>query len=163
MRKKPSKGQFVPKNPQKYLGKNIDNIIYRSSWELTMMLTLDQHPNVLAWMSEALPSNHVHNGLSGIPYLNPFTGKQTLYVPDFFVIYIDKSNKQHVEVMEIKPLDELPPVLSRFKGKVSKLKEARQIINAAKYQSAIKFCSQRNWYFRIVTEKDLFAWSSGAR
>jgi hypothetical protein len=32
------KGVFTPKNPKKYIGKNLDNIVYRSSWEHTAML-----------------------------------------------------------------------------------------------------------------------------
>lgn len=156
---RPSKGLFTPKNTQKYLGKNLNKITYKSSWELTCCLFFDNNPSVLGWMSESIPSNHVHEGISGIPYRNPFTGRWTIYVPDFFVIYVDKHRKQHAEVMEIKPLQEVPPAMSGVGVRVSKLTEAKQILNAAKYAAAIAFCSQRGWYFRVVTEKDLFAWA----
>lgn len=167
MSRKPSRGPFFPKNPQKYMGNVLDQkgdpaIIFRSSWELTMMNYLDAHPCVLGWMSEGFPTNHAHrvkgNGY-GISYLNPFTRRWTFYKPDFFVIYIDpKTNKKHQEVIEIKPFDEVPPALTGFRGKVNKLKEAKQILNAAKYEAAIKFCAERGWFFRIMTEKELFAW-----
>lgn len=153
----PDKGIFVPKNPRKYLGNNIDNIVYRSSWELTCCNTFDNSESILGWMSESLPSNHVHEGISGIPYRNPFTGKWTIYVPDFFVIYIDRNGKKHAEVMEIKPLAELPPVMSGMHHKANPLKEAKQVLNAAKYEAAFDFCAKRGWRFRVVTEKDLFA------
>lgn len=159
MPRKAATGQFTPKNPQKYLGGNIKNITYRSSWELTMMMHLDQHPNVKGWMSESLPSNHVHKGLSGIPYEHPFRVTQngrrmwTFYVPDFFVIYDDVNGRQHQDVIEVKPSDEVPG----YSGRVSKLKEGRQIINAAKYAAAAKYCKQYGFTFKICTEKDIFA------
>jgi hypothetical protein len=160
---KPDKGQFYPKNPTKYLGGNINEIIYRSSWEHTAMRFFDEHPNVIGWMSEALPSNHVKKGLSGIPYENPFTKRWSFYIPDFFVIYMDKHGKQHAEVIEVKPLDEVPPAISGFRGKVSRLKQGRQIINAAKYEAALKYCAKHGFFFRLCTEKDMFAFQRPTR
>ena len=40
-----AKGQFIPKNPQKYLGSNVNEITYRSSWELSMFLYLFGRPS----------------------------------------------------------------------------------------------------------------------
>jgi hypothetical protein len=48
--KRPLKGKFKPKNPQKYKG-NVTNIIYRSSWELRLMSYLDNHKNIISWGS----------------------------------------------------------------------------------------------------------------
>jgi hypothetical protein len=108
-------------------------------------------------MSESLPRNHARTGLSGIPYRNPFTGRWTFYVPDFFVIYIDKTGKQHAEVIEVKPLDEVPPMISGLRLRVSKIKEGRQIMNAAKYEAALLYCAKFGFKFRLCTEKDMFA------
>jgi len=119
------------------------------------MVFFDQHPSVLGWMSESLPTKTLHE--SGIAYLNPFTGRQTIYKPDFFVIYVDRDNKKHAEVIEIKPFDEVPPMISGYHAKtVTKLKEARQILNAAKFAAAAEHCIKRGWRFRVVTEKELF-------
>jgi TnsA endonuclease N terminal len=152
---KAHKGAFRPRNPQKYLGRNISQIVYRSSWELSAMLEFDSNVNVVAWMSESLPSKTVHSGIDGIPYRNPFTGKPAIYVPDFFVMYVDRNTTKHSEVIEIKPSDEI----LGFTGKVSNLKEARQILNAAKYIAAVDFCRKRGWVFRIITERELFNWT----
>lgn len=149
------KGIFVPKNPQKYIGTNVKNITYRSSWELSAMMVWDQNANVLFWMSESLPTKTRHE--SGVAYRNPFTGRQTIYLPDFFVIYIDKNGKKHAEVIEIKPSDEVPSMFGGPRGRLSQLKEARRIVNAAKFLAATKHCVERGWYFRIMTEKDMFA------
>ena len=45
------KGYFKPKNPAKYKG-NPTNIIYRSRWELKLMMHLDERSDVLSWGSE---------------------------------------------------------------------------------------------------------------
>lgn len=157
---KAAKGQYFLKNPEKYLGNNKNEITYRSSWELTMMNYLDAHPMVLGWMSESLPTNTVHKGISGIPYRNPVSGKWTIYVPDFFVIYIDKNNKQHAEVIEIKPLDDTPwyriNESNNTKANVSAKKQLVRAINAAKFKAAAEFCAARGWKFRIATENELF-------
>lgn len=156
---KAARGKFTPKNPGKYLGGNIADITYRSGWEHTMMNYFDIHPMVMGWMSESLPSNHYHKGLSGIPYRNPFTGRWTFYVPDFFVIYMDKAQKQRAEVIEVKPFEEVPQAISGYTGRISKLKESRRIINAAKFEAALLYCAKHGFTFRICTEKDMFAFS----
>jgi hypothetical protein len=66
-----AQGIFTPKNPQKYIGKHAPR--YRSGWEQVFMRFCDENDNVLRWASEAL----------AIPYKNPFTGKNTVYIPDF--------------------------------------------------------------------------------
>ncbi len=109
------------------------------------MSTFDNHPNIIAWASESLT----------IPYQNPLTGRHTVYIPDFFVQYIDKKGKQHVEVIEVKPLKEVPG----YKGKRKLTEKSRmaQALNLAKWQAAAEFCARRGWNFRVATENDLFS------
>ena len=45
------KGKYNPKNPHKYKG-DPTNIIYRSLWELKLMMYLDEHRDVVQWASE---------------------------------------------------------------------------------------------------------------
>ena len=47
------KGLFKPKNPSKYKG-NINEIVYRSSWEKKMMIYCDTTKSVVEWGSEEL-------------------------------------------------------------------------------------------------------------
>ncbi len=133
-------GEFVPKNPQKYVGKR--PITYRSSWEFSLMRCLDDHPAVLKWASESIT----------IPYENPFTKRWTMYVPDFLVVYVDKNGREHAELIEVKPAKEVPT----FDGKVTRHTKLTQMLNAAKWQAAVKFCAKNNMYFRVATERDLF-------
>ena len=135
-----SKGIFVPKNPSKVIGKG--SIKYRSSWEQVFMNFCDNNPNVVNWGSEVLR----------IPYYNPITKKNTIYVPDFIVSYVDRNGRPHTEVIEIKPLKEA--VMERARSPRDKVMLA---INMAKWQAAQAFCANNNLVFRLVTEQQLFA------
>ena len=89
-----AQGKFQLLHPEKYVGNKSPT--YRSSWEFSVMTMCDNNPSILQWASEAIHIN----------YKNPFTGKNTIYVPDFFMVYIDAKGKQHAEVIEVKPLKE---------------------------------------------------------
>lgn len=127
-------------NPEKYVGKKQPH--YRSSWEHTFMRFCDNNPAVLQWANEAIHIN----------YRNPFTNKNTIYVPDFFMVYVDAKGQQHAEIIEIKPTKE---TTLEAAGN-SKRAQAAAILNMAKWQAAGAYCKANNLKFRIVTERDLF-------
>lgn len=135
-----AKGKFVMKNPGKYVGKKVPT--YRSSWEWSFMNFCDTNPSIQKWASEAI----------SIPYRDPLTGRNTIYVPDFFIQYVDKKNIMHVELLEIKPASQ--QILERV-GK-SKVNQAQYIKNQAKWQAANAWCRQQGIKFRILNENDLF-------
>jgi TnsA endonuclease N terminal len=132
-------GQFQPRNPAKYVGKKTPT--YRSSWEQTVMTFFDNNPAILQWASEAIHIN----------YRNPFTGKNTIYVPDFFILYIDAAGKQHAEIIEVKPHKE-----TTLEAAKSTRDKAAAILNMAKWQAAKAYCAAQGLTFRVVTEFDLF-------
>lgn len=134
-----SSGIFKPKNPQKYVGKGA--IQYRSSWERVLMQVCDQHPNILQWASESIQ----------IPYLDPNTLKWRMYIPDFFIIYIDRDGKKHGDIIEIKPMSQTLEAAAK-----SKSDRAALIINTAKWRSAVTWCNQQGLVFRIMTENEIF-------
>ncbi len=82
-----AQGKFTVKNTDKYAG--LGSPRYRSSWEFAFMKFCDENPSVVKWASESIK----------IPYKNPFTGKYTVYVPDFFIVYVDKDNQKHAELV----------------------------------------------------------------
>jgi len=131
-------GIYEIKNPQKYVGKHRPK--YRSGWELKFMRILDDHPNIIAWASEA------HR----IPYRNPATGKNSNYVPDFFIVYEDKNKVRKAEMIEIKPAGQ---TLAHAK---SNMQKAAAIVNEAKWQAAKVFCDRQGVGFRVLTENELF-------
>src|SRR5210317_321014 len=135
-----AQGKFNPKFPEKYIGTKSPT--YRSSWEFAFMNFCDNHPAIAKWASEAIK----------IPYRNPLTGKQTIYVPDFFIAYADKGGKQRVELIEVKPSSQA----RREKLGRSKSNQAHYVVNQAKWEAARAWCKQKGIYFRIVTEEDIF-------
>jgi hypothetical protein len=134
-----SQGKYTIKNPQKYSGKSTPT--YRSSWEFAFMNFCDNHPAVIHWASES-----IH-----IPYKNPFTNKNTIYVPDFFVLYQDKNGKQHGELVEIKPSSEILETV----GKGAR-NQAMAVLNKFKWDAARAWCKANGLTFRIITENDMF-------
>jgi len=135
-----AQGRFDMKNPAKYVGKNPP--LARSSWEFIFMRMLDEHPGVINWASESIQ----------IPYRDPLTGKNTIYVPDFFVVYNDKNGQKHAEVVEVKPSNH---TLREAVGK-SQYNQQQYIKNMAKWEAASAWCRQQGIKFRIVNEGDIF-------
>ena len=135
-----AQGIYVPKNPEKYIGKNKPK--YRSGWEFTFMQFCDNNKNVLKWASEAI----------SIPYRSPLNGKIKNYIPDFFVVYQNKNGQQIAEVVEIKPKKQ-----SLIESKVASAKDRAVVaVNHAKWAAAMAYCKQANLTFRVITEDDLF-------
>ena len=135
-----AQGRFEMKNPEKYVGTKTP--LSRSSWEWVFMRMLDEHPGVQNWASESIQ----------IPYRDPLTGKSTIYVPDFFIVYIDKNKKKHAEVVEVKPANQ---TLRENVGK-SRYNQEKYIKNLAKWEAAAAWCKQKGIKFRVVNEGDIF-------
>jgi hypothetical protein len=135
-----AQGRFDMKNPDKYVGKKTP--LARSSWEFVFMRMLDENPGVLNWASESIQ----------IPYQDPLTGRYTIYVPDFFMVYADKNGKKHAEVIEVKPASQT------FREQVGKSKynQEQYIKNLAKWEAATAWCKQQGLVFRVVNENDIF-------
>jgi len=136
-----ARGKYVVKHPEKYVGTKTPT--YRSSWEWTFMNFCDNNKSVLKWASEAIQ----------IPYRDPLTGRQTVYVPDFFIQYSDKKNRIITELIEIKPASQT--ILERV-GK-NKYNQAQFVKNQAKWSAANAWCQQQGLKFRILNENDIFS------
>ena len=135
-----AQGIYEVKNPQKYVGKHKPK--YRSGWEFTFMNFCDNNKNVMYWASEAI----------AIPYRNPLTGKQSRYIPDFFVVYQNKFGRQIAEVVEIKPKKQ-----SLIESRAASARDRAVVaVNHAKWQAANAYCKQQGYTFRVITEDDLF-------
>ena len=135
-----AQGRFEMKNPSKYVGNKTP--LARSSWETVFMRMLDEHPGVQSWASESIQ----------IPYRDPLTGKYTIYVPDFFIVYQDRTGKKHAEVVEVKPKNQ---TMRENVGK-SRYNQEQYIKNMAKWEAASAWCKQKKLRFRIVSEDDIF-------
>lgn len=138
-------GRYTPTVPKKYKG-DVNNIIYRSSWELKFMKYCDANNNILEWGSEEL----------FIPYISPVDGKRHRYFPDFYIKVKDKTGKIKKYLVEIKPHYQVvgPKVQSRMTKKY--LNEVMTYaVNQAKWAAAKEFCQDHMWEFMILTEHEL--------
>lgn len=105
------------------------------------MQMFDTNPNITSWASESLK----------IPYQNPFTGKFTVYIPDFVVTYVDANGGQKAEIIEVKPSKET--FLEQAKSQRNK---AAVALNSFKWAAARAFASAHGMTFRILNENHIF-------
>ena len=134
------KGKFVPKNPSKYKGR-VNDIVYRSSYELKFMNWADRNQDVVSWSSEEIV----------IPYKSPLDNRIHRYFVDFFIETKDKKY-----IVEVKPyrFTQEPKIPKRkTKRFISEVKQYG--VNLAKWESAKQFANHKGWEFLIITEKEL--------
>lgn len=132
-------GEYSPINPDKYIGTY--PIRWRSTWELTICRMCDIHDSIYQWASESIK----------IPYYNPLTKRNTVYVPDFMVEFEDKNKKRRIEVWEIKPKKET--FLTEARSERDKVALA---INTIKWKAAQEWCNARGAVFRVINESSIF-------
>jgi len=133
-------GKYQLQNPEKYVGKKSPT--YRSSWELAFMRFCDTHGSVQKWASESI----------AIPYRCPITARQTVYIPDFFLQYLDKNSQIHTELIEVKPQNQ---TLREKVGK-SKHNQIEYARNVAKWRAAQTWCQAQGIKFRVINENEIF-------
>lgn len=137
-------GYYIPKNSVKYVG-DINQVIFRSSWEEGCMKFFDNNPNILRWSSEPI----------AIQYIKPTDGKIHRYFPDFWIEFKGKDGVVFQELLEIKPEKETKVSASRSqKGRL--IENMIYAVNVSKWSAATLWCQKHGIKFRIVTEKNLF-------
>lgn len=139
------KGLFHPKNPSKYKG-DTSNIVWRSTWELKFMNYLDGNKDVIQWSSEEFC----------IPYKSLIDGRMHRYFPDFWIKRNNHAGVAETLVVEIKPKSQTVPPTPKNKASKSYINEVVAWgTNSSKWKAAEEFCSNKNWKFAVLTEKDL--------
>ena len=142
------KGKYQPKNPQKYVG-NPSNIIYRSLWERKFMIYCDTNENILEWGSEELV----------IPYRSPVDGKIHRYFPDFYIKVKEPDGNIKKYLIEIKPHKQtIPPKKPQRQAKEYIYEAYEYAKNQSKWEAAKEYCKDRQWEFKVITEKELFGY-----
>lgn len=128
------------KNPDKYQG-DITKITYRSLWERSMMLWLDQCPAVTKWASET----------AAVAYYDPVQNKERTYFIDFWVQIGDKEL-----LIEVKPFRETEPPKSATRKTRKFITEcATYETNQAKWSAARQMADMYGLKFEVWTEKHL--------
>ena len=139
------KGKYYPSFPRKYKG-DPTNIIYRSLWERKFMVYCDKNDNILEWASEEI----------AIPYRSPVDNRVHRYFPDFYMKVKERGGKIKRYVIEVKPAKQTKPPVKPKRQTKGYIREAYEYAkNQAKWKMAREFCADRQWEFKLVTEKEL--------
>jgi len=107
----------------------------------------DTNNKILEWGSEEF----------AIPYRDPISGRRRRYFPDFYIKYIDASNKTRRMVVEVKPAKQCKePIANPPKKTKTWMNEVYTWgVNQAKWEAAEMWCQDHGMKFKIITEKDL--------
>ena len=139
------KGKYYPSYPRKYKG-DPTNIIYRSLWERKFMVYCDKNQNILEWASEEI----------AIPYRSPIDNRVHRYFPDFYMKVKEFNGKIKRYMIEVKPAKQTKPPAKPKRQTKGYIREAYEYAkNQAKWKMAREFCADRQWEFKVVTEKEL--------
>jgi len=139
------KGKYQPTFPRKYKG-DPTNIIFRSLWEKKFMNYCDKNKNVLEWNSEEIV----------IPYRSPVDNRIHRYFPDFYMKVRESNGIVKKYIVEIKPLKQCSPPQKPKRQTKGYLREAFEYAkNQSKWKRAREYCADRQWEFKVVTEKEL--------
>ena len=139
------KGKYYPSFPRKYKG-DPTNIIYRSLWERKFMVYCDKNQNILEWASEEI----------AIPYRSPIDNRVHRYFPDFYMKVKETNGRIKNYVIEVKPAKQTIPPKKPKRQTKGYIREAYEYAkNQAKWKMAKEFCADRQWEFKVVTEKEL--------
>jgi hypothetical protein len=146
MARKYHQGYFRPRHPHKYRG-DVNNIVYRSSWEKRFLEWCDVNPSVVAYHSEE----------TVVPYICKTDGLLHKYYVDIRIAIKDQNGKISQYLVEIKPHGQtIPP---KYPGKQTKryIEEVSTFVkNQSKWEAATRYATERNMKFIILTEKELF-------
>ena len=138
-------GKYSPKFPKKYKG-DPTNITFRSLWERKFMVYCDKNANVLEWASEEI----------AIPYVSPVDQRSHRYFPDFYMKVKETDGAIKKYVIEVKPLKQCSPPKKPKRQTKGYIREAFEYAkNQAKWKEAREWCADRQWEFKVVTEKEL--------
>ena len=139
------KGKYYPSFPRKYKG-DPTNIIYRSLWERKFMVYCDKNQNILEWASEEI----------AIPYRSPIDNRVHRYFPDFYMKVKETNGKIKNYVIEVKPAKQTKPPAKPKRQTKGYIREAYEYAsNQANWKMAKEYCADRQWEFKVVTEKEL--------
>lgn len=139
------KGRYRILNTKKYKG-NINDVIYRSSWELKFMRWCDTNSSVVEWGSET----------TVIPYRSPVDNKLHRYFVDFYIKVITKQGTTTRYLVEIKPEKfTKPPEIPKRQTRRFIEEVFQYGVNQAKWKSADEYCIDKGMKFLVLTEKDL--------
>lgn len=148
-----TQGVYKIQNPEKYVG-DINNIIYRSSWELKFCRYCDLNPNIIKWISEPFP----------IEFWNPVDKKTHKYHPDYYIKVKKNDGTEEGWIIEIKPssqyrLEKKPTLTGNLTEKKIRSYNHQMetwIVNRAKFDAAMRYAKANGYKFGAIDENFIF-------
>lgn len=139
-------GKFRPNNPHKVIG-DVNNMVYRSSWELVFCRWCDDTDAVVKWGVEELI----------IPYTSAVDGKKHRYFTDAIIV-VQTPTGLRKKIIEIKPYAETQkPKQGKNQKDASFAEDCRTwLTNQSKWAAAREHAAKIDADFMILTERDLF-------
>lgn len=135
------KGKYKIKNPKKYKG-DVENAVYRSSWERAVMKWLDLNSQITEWAAEEIV----------IPYICATDNKRHRYFVDIY--FKTKDDKKYL--VEIKPEKQTkPPKKPKRKTKNYISEQLTYAKNMSKWKAAKEFALYNDAKFVIWTENTI--------
>jgi len=139
-------GKYHPHNPKKYVG-DVNNIVYRSSWELRFLKWCDGNDNIIEYASEEF----------SIPYISPLDNRVHRYYPDYLIKVKESDGSIKKYVIEVKPKKQTEEPKKRSRVTKSYVNEVKTYaLNQAKWKYAKEFCKDNLLEFKIITEDQLW-------
>ena len=110
------------------------------------MVYCDKNESILEWASEEIAS----------PYRSPIDNRVHRYFPDFYMKVKERGGTVKRYVIEVKPAKQTKPPVKPKRQTKGYIREAYEYAkNQAKWKMAREFCADRQWEFKVVTEKEL--------
>lgn len=104
----------------------------------------DQNPVIITWGSENIT----------IPYVSPIDGKVHRYYPDF-MLRVSENGTDRIIIVEIKPESQVAPPISKRRTRGTLEAQKTYLVNQAKWKAAQIWAEEKNFEFRVLTEKHL--------
>lgn len=101
---------------------------FESSLERDWLICLDFDPDVEAILEQPFSLNY------------QLDGREFRYTPDVLAQYRERGGRVPVVVFEVKPYDELRLEFAKYRQR---------------FKQMIRYCRDREWRFKIVTERDI--------
>jgi hypothetical protein len=154
-------GVYIPKNKDKVVKLNSQGgLVYRSSWEKTFMIWLDNKTDITRWGAECISIPYQKTHYFG----EDLKIKTHTYYSDFYYEQTRPDGTKRRVVVEVKPLKEFNMVIALQEGRLTvpddnmkKLKNFEYDLkmaytNQQKWNTMIEWCKIKGYEFIIITE-----------
>ncbi|NIA56725.1 heteromeric transposase endonuclease subunit TnsA [Massilia sp. TW-1] len=101
---------------------------FESSLERDWLICLDFDPDVEAILEQPFSLNY------------QLDGRELRYTPDVLAQYRERDGRIPIVVFEVKPYDEVRLDFAKYRQR---------------FKQMIRYCRERDWRFKIVTERDI--------